>query len=358
MYHQGKVHVLPVTPYLTYLHTKIRDKHADLSTFTHFSDQMIRQLLIKAAESLPYSDESVTTPIGDVYPGKVLSQGICGVSVIRAGESMAREFKQMFPEQPIGKILIQRNKVTKLPEYFYCHFPSTIAQQTVFLFFYCLFAAAYYLPGGLAALVMSIQPLIVMGLGAIFFRQKLSLTHILSAVVGVSGISLLVLNSTVELNWWGVLFGLIGTCSMALGILLTKHWGRPEGMSLLGFTGWQLTLGGLMLLPIALWYEDFPEVLTVLNIFGYAYLSLVGGVFGYFVWFRGIEKLNPVTTSFLGFLSSVSACLLGYLILGQSFTQLQLVGSIAIIASVYMARPQVPKQQSVPMNGPTTSSQR
>jgi probable blue pigment (indigoidine) exporter len=226
------------------------------------------------------------------------------------------------------------------------------------LFFYCLFAAAYYLPGGLAALVMSIQPLIVMGLGAIFFRQKLSLTHILSAVVGVSGISLLVLNSTVELNWWGVLFGLIGTCSMALGILLTKHWGRPEGMSLLGFTGWQLTLGGLMLLPIALWYEDFPEVLTVLNISGYAYLSLVGGVFGYFVWFRGIEKLNPVTTSFLGFLSSVSACLLGYLILGQSFTQLQLVGSIAIIASVYMARPQVPKQQSVPMNGPTTSSQR
>jgi probable blue pigment (indigoidine) exporter len=224
------------------------------------------------------------------------------------------------------------------------------------LFFYCLFAAAYYLPGGLAALVMSIQPLIVMGLGAIFFRQKLSLTHILSAVVGVSGISLLVLNSTVELNWWGVLFGLIGTCSMALGILLTKHWGRPEGMSLLGFTGWQLTLGGLMLLPIALWYEDFPEVLTVLNISGYAYLSLVGGVFGYFVWFRGIEKLNPVTTSFLGFLSSVSACLLGYLILGQSFTQLQLVGSIAIIASVYMARPQVPKQQSVPMNGPTTSS--
>jgi probable blue pigment (indigoidine) exporter len=226
------------------------------------------------------------------------------------------------------------------------------------LFFYCLFAAAYYLPGGLAALVMSIQPLIVMGLGAIFFRQRLSLTHILSAVVGVSGISLLVLNSTVELNWWGILFGLIGTCSMALGILLTKHWGRPEGMSLLDFTGWQLTLGGLMLLPIALWYEDFPEVLTVLNISGYAYLSLVGGVFGYFVWFRGIEKLNPVTTSFLGFLSSVSACLLGYLILGQSFTQLQLVGSIAIIASVYMARPQVPKQQSVPMNGPTTSSQR
>ncbi|MGI2030188.1 EamA family transporter [Endozoicomonas sp. ALE010] len=226
------------------------------------------------------------------------------------------------------------------------------------LFFYCLFAAAYYLPGGLAALVMSIQPLIVMGLGAIFFKDKLRLTHILSALVGVAGISLLVLNSTAALNWLGILFGLVGTCSMALGILLTKHWGRLEGMSLLGFTGWQLTLGGLMLLPIALWYEDIPEVLTTLNISGYAYLTLVGGVFGYFVWFRGIEKLNPVTLSFLGFLSSLSACLLGYVFLDQSFTQLQIMGSIAIVISVYMARPQALKQLTVPVNTPPTSPQR
>ncbi|MDV6252602.1 EamA family transporter [Vibrio sp. EA2] len=226
------------------------------------------------------------------------------------------------------------------------------------LFFYCLFAAAYYLPGGLAALVMSIQPLIVMGLGVIFFQNKLSVTHVASAVVGVAGISLLVLNSALELNWWGVLIGLIGTCSMALGILLTKHWGRPKGMSLLGFTGWQLTLGGLMLLPIALWYEDFPQTLTSLNITGYAYLSLIGGVFGYFVWFRGIEKLNPVTTSFLGFLSSVSACLLGYIFLGQSFTQLQIVGSVAIIVSVYMARPKPEKQPSALTQAPMTSLHR
>lgn len=226
------------------------------------------------------------------------------------------------------------------------------------LFFYCLFATAYYLSGGLAALVMSIQPLIVMGLGVIFFQNKLSVTHVASAVVGVAGISLLVLNSAIELNWWGVLIGLIGTCSMALGILLTKHWGRPKGMSLLGFTGWQLTLGGLMLLPIALWYEDFPQTLTTLHITGYTYLSLIGGVFGYFVWFRGIEKLNPVTTSFLGFLSSISACLLGYIFLDQSFTQLQIFGSVAIIFSVYMARPKPEKQPSALTQTPMTSLHR
>lgn len=207
------------------------------------------------------------------------------------------------------------------------------------LFFYCLFAAAYFLPGGLASLVMSCQPIIVMVIGAMVFRHKLSVMHLVSALVGVAGISLLVLSSAVQLNIQGIVIGLTGTTSMAMGILLTKHWGRPANMSLLAFTGWQLTLGGLMLLPAALWLEKLPSHLTLTNILGYGWLSLAGGVFGYFVWFRGIEKLPPVTTSFLGFMSSLSACVLGYLILGQTFTHLQLVGCLAIVAAIYLARP-------------------
>lgn len=207
------------------------------------------------------------------------------------------------------------------------------------LFFYCLFAAAYFLPGGLASLVMSCQPIIVMVIGALVFQQKLSMMHLVSAFVGVTGISLLVLNSAVQLNIQGIAIGLIGTTSMALGILLTKHWGRPANMSLLAFTGWQLTLGGIMLLPAALLLEQLPSHLTLTNILGYGWLSLAGGVFGYFVWFRGIEILPPVTTSFLGFMSSLSACVLGYLILGQTFTHLQLVGCLAIVTAIYLARP-------------------
>lgn len=216
---------------------------------------------------------------------------------------------------------------------------SVLGFLNIGLFFYCLFAAAYFLPGGLASLVMSCQPIIVMVIGAAVFKHKLSAIHILSAVVGVAGIGLLVLNSANGLNLQGVAVGLLGTTSMATGILLTKHWGRPESMSLLAFTGWQLTLGGLMLLPAALWLEPLPSGLTLTNVLGYAWLSLAGGVFGYFVWFRGIEKLPPVTTSFLGFMSSLSACVLGYLILGQTFTHLQLVGCMAIVWAIYLARP-------------------
>lgn len=223
------------------------------------------------------------------------------------------------------------------------------------LFFYCLFAAAYYLPGGLAALIMSIQPLIIMLLGAVFFQSRLNITHISSAIIGVTGISLLVLNSSSEVNGLGITLGIIGALSMALGVLLTKHWGRPVGMSLIDLTCWQLTLGGLMLLPIALWYEDLPSSLTTLNISGYAYLILIGGVFGYFMWFRGIEKLNPVATSFLGFLSPISACILGYIVLEQSFTNIQLVGCVAIMVSIYIARPKTQQKTQLPITATSNS---
>ncbi|WP_016766988.1 EamA family transporter, partial [Vibrio cyclitrophicus] len=144
----------------------------------------------------------------------------------------------------------------------------------------------------------------------------------------------------------GVATAILGTLSMALGVVLTKKWGRPTGMTMLGFTGWQLLFGGIILLPVSLWLEGVPNQLTSINYLGYGYLSLIGAVLGYFLWFRGIEKLPPVTVSFLGFLSSVSACFLGYLILNQTLTWPQLLGASVILFSIVLATPRSPSNQS------------
>lgn len=128
------VHVLPDSPWLAHLQLKSRDHTASLETFIQTSHQIIRLLLQRAADCLPYQDGTVTTPIGDVFYGKTLMKGVCGVSVIRAGESMETEFRSMFPEQPIGKILIQRDKETKQPHYFYSHLPPAVDRMSIMLF--------------------------------------------------------------------------------------------------------------------------------------------------------------------------------------------------------------------------------
>ncbi|MDT8867440.1 EamA family transporter [Vibrio fluvialis] len=212
------------------------------------------------------------------------------------------------------------------------------------LFFYCLFFAATYLPGGMASMVMSIQPVIVMIMSWYLLSASFSSQQLVASGLGILGVGLLVLNSSAELNIEGMLTAILGTLSMALGVVLTKKWGRPTGMTMLGFTGWQLLFGGIILLPVSLWLEGIPTQLTSINYLGYGYLSLIGAILGYFLWFRGIEKLPPVTVSFLGFLSSISACFLGYLILNQTLTWPQLLGALAILFSIVLATPRASAQ--------------
>jgi len=238
---------------------------------------------------------------------------------------------------PAGVLLVLISR--KFPEKLWWLRISVLGFLNIGLFFYCLFFAATYLPGGMASIVMSVQPVIIMLMSWYLLNTRLSLQQLTASGFGILGVSLLVLSSAVELNLKGLLVAILGTLSMASGVILTKKWGRPDGMTMLGYTGWQLLAGGLFLLPASLWLEDIPSQLTLVNYLGYGYLSLIGAILGYFLWFRGIEKLSPVTVSFLGFLSSVSACFLGYLILDQLLTWPQLLGAAIILCSIVLVAP-------------------
>ncbi|MFJ3660839.1 EamA family transporter [Streptomyces sp. NPDC090119] len=206
-------------------------------------------------------------------------------------------------------------------------------------FFYFLFLAAYHLPGGVAALVMSIQPMIVLLLGSVLLKEPVRLAHIGACLLAATGVAMLVLQPHAGLDGVGVVAGLLGALSMASGIVLTKKWGRPEGVGLLAFTGWQLTVGGLVLLPVTLLGEGLPDHLTRGNIGGFLYLGVIGALIAYVLWFRGLARLPALAASFLSFGSPLCATALGYLFLDQSLRPLQLVGAAAVVGAVILAQP-------------------
>jgi probable blue pigment (indigoidine) exporter len=206
-------------------------------------------------------------------------------------------------------------------------------------FFYLLFLAADRLPGGVAALVLSMQPVVVLLLGALLLKQRIKPIQVAACVLGVVGVALLVLRAHAALDTVGVVAGLLGAASMATGIVFTKRWGRPEGVGLLTFTGWQLTVGGLVLLPIMSSVEGVPDHLTGRNITGFLYLGGIGALAAYAIWFRGIERLPALAVSFLALASPLAATVLGYLFLDQSLSPLQALGAVAVIAAVVLAQP-------------------
>ncbi|PRB89145.1 EamA family transporter, partial [Arthrobacter sp. MYb23] len=205
---------------------------------------------------------------------------------------------------------------------------AALGALNIGLFFFLLFFTAYQLPGGLAALVMSIQPLFVLFLGVLLLGERIRLMHVVACAVGAAGVGLLVLRSDASLTFVGVLAGMAGALSMAAGIVLTKRWGRPDGVGLLGFTGLQLAMGGVMLLPVTLVVEGLPGAVTLPNMAGFAYLSVIGALIAYAVWFRGIQRMPTMVVSFLGFLSPLVATVLGFVFLGESLSGWQLVGAV------------------------------
>ena len=71
---------------------------------------------------------------------------------------------------------------------------------------------------------------------------------------------------------------------------------------------------------------------------GIAWLGLIGAAFTYLLWFRGLSKLEPAAVASLGFLSPLVATLLGWGVLGQNLTPLQIIGMVAVLASVWLGQ--------------------
>jgi probable blue pigment (indigoidine) exporter len=204
------------------------------------------------------------------------------------------------------------------------------------LFFVLLFIGATRLPGGVAAIIGSIQPLIVIALAWVVLKEKPSLRSILLAGLGVMGVGLLVATPSASLDALGVLAIIGAALSMAGGTVLTKKWGQPVG--LLSFTSWQLVAGGLILLPVALIFEGLPAAITPQQGLGFLYLGVVNTGLSYCLWFRGIKHLPTSTVPILGLLSPLVALLLGYLLLQQGLTPLQLFGGALLLGCVVLSR--------------------
>jgi len=200
------------------------------------------------------------------------------------------------------------------------------------VFWSLLFVAAYRLPGGVAATVGAIQPLAVIFLARFLLKAPVAALSVLAAVSGVGGVALLILGPSAALDPLGIVAGLGGALSMAAGTVLSRKWQPP--VSLLTFTAWQLTAGGLLLLPLALLVEPPLPALGAGNLAGLAWLGLIGAALTYFLWFRGIARIEPSAASTLGFFSPMTAVILGWVALGQSLTAVQIAGAAIVFASV------------------------
>src|SRR5690606_7801946 len=99
-------------------------------------------------------------------------------------------------------------------------------------------------------------------------------------------------------------------------------------------TGWQLLIGGAVLVPLAWAVEGRPPVPSATELAGFAHLSVVATGAAFVLWFRGIERLPAAVPPLLGLAAPLTGAALGWLLLGESLSPLQLVGFAVTVGAV------------------------
>jgi probable blue pigment (indigoidine) exporter len=200
------------------------------------------------------------------------------------------------------------------------------------VFFPLVFLAAYGLPGGLAATVQAASPLVVMALAWPLIRERPTAVRVVSALVGLLGVGLLVLGSRDGVTALG-LVGAFGSVAVsALGFVLVKRWAPPVGM--LTLVSWQLVVGGLVLLPVALLVEGAPPAIDAPAAAGFLWIGVVGTIVAYYCWFHGLSRLPAGAVSLVGLLNPVTGTVLGVAFAAEAFGTTQALGMALVIGGV------------------------
>ncbi|MGQ4598780.1 EamA family transporter [Nocardia sp. R6R-6] len=264
-------------------------------------------------------------------------------------------FTALMRALPAGLALLALTRV--LPHGRWIGRVACLAILNIGAFFPLLFLAAYRLPGGVAAVLSAVAPVFALVIAAVALGDKPGGRALLGGVAGVVGVALVVLRANAQLDTVGVLAGLGAAASMAAGTVLSKKWGRPDGVGPLAMTGWQLTAGGLFIAPLALLIEGAPPALDAEAVGGYLYLGVIGTAVAYWLWFRGIARASATSVVFLGLLSPVSAAVIGWVVLGQALTALQVLGvAIALGGTLLGQKTAAPKVTGSPDTSPVVAA--
>jgi probable blue pigment (indigoidine) exporter len=216
------------------------------------------------------------------------------------------------------------------------------------LFFPLLITAIYRLPGGVAASVGGLQPLLVAVVGWLIASITPRRLDLLIGTAAAIGVAMVVLRPGAAIDPIGVLAAVGANVSFSIGVVLTRQL-RVSG-DRITTTGIQLLLGSVVVAPLAIVIEGAAPSITAVNLAGVAYLSLFATGAAFVVWFTGIPRLPSQAPPVLGLAAPIVGAALGWILLDESLSGIQLSGfAITIGAIAYAAT--IGASETSPSNG-------
>lgn len=195
------------------------------------------------------------------------------------------------------------------------------------------FIGLQYTSASSAATMIGIEPLMVILIGQLFFKEKASLIIWVLGIVAFIGVFLLVgLSNNEEISLFGCILVLVSTIVVALWLRLSK--------SLLGnlspkvYTALSLQLGTLIGLPfMLLLVKDWNIAFSFSSVAALIYLGIGCSLFANWAWNKGLSETETNKSGIFLALEPVFGVLFSIILLNDNLSITSWVGVILVILS-------------------------
>lgn len=196
---------------------------------------------------------------------------------------------------------------------------------------YAVHSAIWFIPVGLAILIMYTYPIVVTLAASALARQAPSARLLAAVVVAFSGLALALHTPLDQLDWRGIALGALAALGMTLLVMISERTMQAQSrMNVMIHTNLSACL---VMLAIALsglplqWPHDLTGMLALVG-------STTLYVFATFLLFIAVSMIGPVRFSVIDNTAPVWAILFGFVLLGESLGQLQYLGAALVVCGV------------------------
>ncbi|MEM8929427.1 MAG: DMT family transporter [Bacteroidota bacterium] len=198
------------------------------------------------------------------------------------------------------------------------------------------FLGLNYIKAGLERIILFVYPTIVVVLGYIFFKDRISKTQAVAIGITYAGV-LVTFWSEIDLSGsktlWGGFLVLLSAITYA-SYLVGSGWLIPK-YGVMRFTCYSMIVSTFCVVVHygvygnwQLW--DFPAMVYVYGIL----MAIISTLIPSFLVSESIKRLGASNFSILGSLGPVSTIILAYIFLGEQLTYIQLLGMLVVIGGV------------------------
>lgn len=106
--------------------------------------------------------------------------------------------------------------------------------------------------------------------------------------------------------------------------------------STIGINYYQVLIATLILTPYGLFHLPKLSEFTPVIIGSILYLALISGVLGFLIYISSLDNIGVTSTSVFSNLLPVTSTFFAWIILGETLTFVQLIGSAIVISSAYI----------------------